>query len=111
MIESYDDLYEAVTSAIDSFKKKNESVEIIFGKNENGTCFISNKQNGNKMVLMFARYGKEFKVGYAFYATDAYGGMSSGPAWVQDSFSHSFDEDFIHILIVDHLMKEYNSNW
>jgi len=111
VIESYNELYEAVTSAIDSYMKKNESSEIIFGKNENESCFISNKQNGNKLVFMFARYGEEFKVGFALYVTDPYGGMSSGPEWVQDSFSHCFTEEFIHILIDDHLIKEYKQDW
>lgn len=111
MIESYDELYAALTSAVDSYMEKNTSSELVFGKNENGTCFISNKQNGNKLVFMFARYADEFKVGFAFYVTDAYGGMSSGPEWVQDSFSHCVTEEFIHIMIDDHLLKEYSSNW
>jgi hypothetical protein len=111
VIESYEDLYETVTSVIDVYSKEEGAAEIVFGKNENGTCTMTNKQNGNKFVLMFARYGDEYKVGFAFYVTDAYGGKRNSPEWVQDSFSREFDDNFIRILIDDHLLNEYKTDW
>lgn len=110
MIESYNDLYESVSSAVDSFMKKNESAELVFGKSENGTCFVTNKQNGNKLVFMFARYADEYKVGFAFYVPDELGGMGN-PEWIEDTFSHEFDQKFIHILIEDHLLQTFEQDW
>ncbi len=110
MIGSYNDLYETVLSAVESYSKEDESAEIVFEKNDNGTCSMTNKLNGSKFVLMFARYGDEYKVGFALYVTDAYGGMKD-PEWIEDIFNHEFDEKFIHILIAEHLVKSVESNW
>lgn len=110
MIESYDDLYAVVTSAIDEYSKQDDAVEIDFIKNENGTCELKNKENGKKFVLMFARFGDEYKVGFAFYEPDQYGGFRD-PEWIEDIFNHEFDQTFAMTLITEHLLDSEDSDW
>ncbi len=105
MIESYDDLYATVQSAIESYATTDGAVEIVFEKNDNGTCAMKNKQTGKKFVLMFAQFGDEFKVGFAYYEPDAFG-AAPNPEWIEDVFNDEFDERFIHTLISEHLAVE-----
>jgi hypothetical protein len=104
VIENYDDLYATVQSAIDAYLKQNEAAEIVFQKNDNNTCEIKNKQNSKKLVLMFARMSDEYKVGFAFYEPDAYGGFSN-PEWIDDIGHGEFDEKFAVTLIDEHLVN------
>ncbi|HHS99707.1 MAG TPA: hypothetical protein ENK73_02515, partial [Thiomicrospira sp.] len=66
MIESYNDLYTTIESAIAEYSKTDGAVEIVFEKNDNGTCTIKNKVTGKKFVMMFAKFGDEYKVGFAY---------------------------------------------
>jgi hypothetical protein len=104
VIENYDDLYATVQSAIDAYLKQDEAAEIVFQKNDNNTCEIKNKQNGKKLVMMFARMSDEYKVGFAFYEPDAYGGFSN-PEWIDDIGHSEFDEKFALTLIDQHLVR------
>lgn len=109
MIENYDDLYATVQSAIDAYLKQDEAAEIVFQKNDNNTCEIKNKQNGKKLVMMFARMSDEYKVGFAFYEPDAYGGFSN-PEWIDDIGHGEFDEKFAVTLIDEHLVNSTSSS-
>lgn len=103
MIQSYDDLYAAVLSALDDYSKQKGAVEIVFSQNDNGTCEFKHKANGKKFVLMFARFGDEYKVGYAFYEPDPYGGYAD-PEWIDDCLHDEFDQKFVTTLIEEHLL-------
>lgn len=110
MIESYDDLYQILQTAIDKYSQTEGAEEIVFIKNENGTCEMKNQQSGKKFVMMFARFGDEFKVGFAFYEPAPYGGTGT-PEWIEDIFNHEFDENFAETLITEHLVGSDDSDW
>lgn len=103
MIENYDDLYVTIQAAIEAYSQTEGAAEIVFTKNDNATCEMKNTKTGHKFVLMFARFGDEFKVGFAFYEPDPYGGTRS-PEWVEDIFNHEFDAAFATTLITEHLI-------
>lgn len=103
MIQSYDELYKLIQAAIESYSNNEDAVEITFSINDNATCEMKNKANGKKFVLMFARFGDEYKVGFAFYEPDPLGGTGS-PDWIEDIFNHEFDENFAQTLITEHLV-------
>lgn len=105
MIESYNDLYTTIESAIAEYSKTDGAVEIVFEKNDNGTCTIKNKVTGKKFVMMFAKFGDEYKVGFAYYEPDAYG-AAPNPEWIEDIFNHEFDTRFVNTLITEHLVPE-----
>ena len=111
MIESYDDLYQTVSSSVESFLKQDESAEIVVERKENGTTSMTNKKNGNKLVLMLGRYSDEYKVGFAFFVTDQYGKASNNPEWIEDVFNHEFDEKFVYVLITEHLLQTAAADW
>ncbi|MDX1348118.1 MAG: hypothetical protein R3189_07695 [Thiomicrorhabdus chilensis] len=103
MVQGYDDLYEVVQSAIENYMEQEDAVEIAFEKNDNHSCSMINKQNRKKFVLMFAKYGDEYKVGFAFYEPDEYGAVKS-PSWIEDLFNYDFDANFVQHLITEHLV-------
>lgn len=111
MIQNYDDLYKMVSTTVENYSKEDTSVEIFFTKNENKTCELKNKQNGNKLVFMFARYGDEYKVGFALYTANEYGGVANNPEWIEDILNTDIDEKFVYTLISEHLMKKVDAGW
>ncbi|MBF6056719.1 MULTISPECIES: hypothetical protein [Thiomicrorhabdus] len=104
MIQSYDDLYITVQSAMAEYAKGEDAAEIVFKTNDNGTCELKNKANSKKFILMFARYGDEYKVGYAYFEPDAYGGFSN-PEWIEDISHDEFTPKFVITLINEHLLE------
>jgi hypothetical protein len=102
VIQSYEDLYDTVLSALDEYSKQDGAVEVVFQKNENSTCEIKSKQNNKKFVFMFARMSEEYKVGFAFYEPDPYGGFSN-PDWIEDISHDEFNQKFVITLISEHL--------
>jgi hypothetical protein len=112
VIENYNDLYTTLESAIEEYSKEEGAVEVAFKKNENGTCTVTNKENGNHFVFMFAQFGDEYKVGFAFYVPDQYGGVKE-PEWIEDIFNHEFDQRFVLTLITEHLTSQtqQESDW
>ncbi|WP_319379813.1 hypothetical protein [Thiomicrorhabdus sp.] len=105
MIQSYQDLYTTVQSAMAEYAKDEESAEIVFKSSDNGTCELKNKVNSKKFVLMFARYGDEYKVGYAYFEPDAYGGFGN-PEWIEDISNDEFTPKFVVTLIKEHLLED-----
>lgn len=103
MIQSYDDLYQTVEAVVAEFEPQEGTTEIVFSKNENATCEIKNKANNKKFVLMFARFGDEYKVGFAFYEPDPYGGFTN-PEWIDDLSHEDFDQNYVKNLINEHLI-------
>lgn len=103
MIQSYDDLYGTVLSALDTYAAQEGAVEIVYSQNDNGTCEIKCKQNNKKFVLMFARMSDEYKVGFAFYEPDPYGGFAN-PEWIDDINHDEFDQKYVITLINEHLV-------
>ena len=105
MIQSYDDLYTTIESSIEQYSKTEDSVEMVFQKNDNGTCVMMNKANRKKFVFMFAKFGDEYKVGFALYIPDAYG-AAPNPEWIEDIFHNEFDTRFVQTLITEHLIAD-----
>lgn len=103
MIESYDDLYKTLQSAIDRYSEMDNAEKIDFIKNENATCELKHSVSGKKFVLMYARFGDEYKVGFAFYEPDANGGVNN-PEWIEDINSDEFDENFVITLMTEHFV-------
>lgn len=109
MIQNYDDLYATVLSAIETYSTLEGAIEVTFEKNDNGTCKIKNQKNGKHFVLMFAKFGDEYKVGFAYYEPDAYG-AAPNPEWIEDIFNNEFDERFVITLITEHLAADGSSD-
>ena len=106
MIESYEDLYQTVQAGIANYKQAaDEAANIEFVKNDNGSCTMVNKDNGKKFVLMFARFGDEYKVGFAFYEPAPFGGEGD-VAWIEDLSNEEFSEKSVQILIAEHLIDD-----
>lgn len=103
MVKSYDDVYKVVEAAVNAYMQKQDSTEIAFEINDNGSCTIVNKQNRKKFVLMFAQFADEFKVGFAFYEPDELGNIDS-PEWIEDTFNYDFNGKFVTTLITEHLI-------
>jgi len=105
VIQNYDDLYKTIESSMESYLKSEGAVEMAFKKNDNKTCTLTNKQNGKHFVFMFAKFGDEYKVGFAYYVPDQYGAAKS-PEWIEDIFNHEFDIQFVYTLINEHLLPD-----
>lgn len=106
MIESYEDLYKTVQAGIATYQEAAEEVaNVEFVKNDNGTCSMINKDNGKKFVLMFARFGDEYKVGFAFYEPAPFGGEGD-VEWIEDLTSEEFTEQSVQTLITEHLIAD-----
>ena len=105
MIQTYDDLYKTIESSIEHYSKTPDAMEMAFKKNDNKTCTLTNKRNGKYFVFMFAQFGHEYKVGFAYYVPDQYGGAKS-PEWIEDIFNHEFNGQFVYTLINEHLVHD-----
>jgi hypothetical protein len=99
VIETYDDLHKLVTSEIEKYVKENQQASIKFEVSDNGSCVMQNNSNGNKFKFMLARFGDEYKVGFAMFE-----GYQPQPVWIDDVLSSSFDENFMNTLITEHLV-------
>ncbi|RUM91316.1 MAG: hypothetical protein DSZ27_06685 [Thiomicrospira sp.] len=99
MVESYEELHQLISSEIENYLAQHEDASIKFDIAENGSCSMSNTENSNKFVFMFARFGEEYKVGFAFYE-----GFDPNPCWIDDVSNDGFDSNFVQTLIVEHLM-------
>jgi hypothetical protein len=102
MIESYADLYALVEATTDEYNQNNADI-LSYQVNDNATCEVGNKQTRSKFVFMFARFGDEYKVGFAFYQPDELGGIRD-PEWIEDVFNDEFDATFMKTLINEHLV-------
>ncbi|MDG6778129.1 hypothetical protein QCB44_05365 [Thiomicrorhabdus sp. zzn3] len=99
MIETYNDLHKLITSEIEQYLQNNDQVSIKFEIADNGSCVMQNNSNGNKFKFMLARFGDEYKVGFAFFEE-----YQPQPVWLDDVLSSSFDENFVKTLICEHLV-------
>jgi hypothetical protein len=100
MVQTYQDLHELVSSVVDRFLATDAEATIAFEIEENGLCSMTNKRNGNKFKFMFARFGDEYKVGFAFF--EAY---QPQPVWIDDVLNTNFDVGFVNTLITEHLIE------
>ena len=101
MIETYADLHKLVEENMDSFMANNPDELLEFGIAENASCSITYPKNGNKMLFMLAKFGHEYKVGFAFFEEG-----EKAPDWMDDIFNHEFNGKFINTLIEEHLLKD-----
>lgn len=101
MIQNYDELHQTVSTAIEEFLQSNDDAKIEFEIADNGSCSMTNQINGNKMSFMLAKFGNEFKVGYAFFEKD-----EQQPDWLDDVFNTEFDGKFVINLITEQLLPD-----
>lgn len=103
MVKSFQDLHDLVRSEIERYLAENPEASISFSIADNGSCTMLNELNKNKFVFMFARFGKEYKVGFAFYEG---AGFNRDPVWIDDIEDSGFDENFMRTLITEHLILD-----
>lgn len=99
MIHTYEDLHRLVASVLPAFSNQEDKAKLALQIEENGLCAVTNQHNGHRFKFMLARFGEEYKVGFAFY--EAY---QPQPVWIDDVLSSSFDEGFIQTLFQSHLI-------
>lgn len=101
MIQTYEELHETVSTAIDEFLLENPNEGIDFEILENGSCAMTNQTNGNKISFILAKFGNEFKVGFAFFEKG-----EVQPDWFDDAFNTEFDQQFVTNLITEQLLVD-----
>lgn len=99
MVQTYEELHEQVSSVLGRFLASDNQAAITFNIEESGLCALKNQSNGNQFKFMLARFGDEYKVGFAFF--EAY---QPQPVWIDDVLNANFDEGFINTLITEHLI-------
>ncbi|QCU90054.1 hypothetical protein [Thiomicrorhabdus sediminis] len=99
MIQTFDDLHQLIQSQIEKYKAEDAEASIKFEIADNGSCTMYNNSNGSKFKFMLAKFGDEYKVGFAMFD-----GQQPSPIWIDDVLSGNFDENFAYTLIKDHLM-------
>jgi hypothetical protein len=104
MIENYTDLHQLIASAMDTYAQSDESVSLDFEVAENQTCAMIDQSSGNKIIFMLAKFGDEFKVGYAYFSKG-----EREPEWIDDTFTDEFDENYVLELIKEHIVGA--SDW
>ena len=101
MIQSYQELHDTVAGAISKYLADNAQQKIEFEVLDNGSCTMTNLINGNKLSFILAKFGNEFKVGFAFFEKD-----ELQPDWFDDAFNTEFDEQFVINLITEQLLPD-----
>lgn len=99
MIQGYDDLYQHIESATETYQKTNSEVSIRTEIADNKSCVLINNATGDKVVFMLAKFGDTLKVGYAYFRR----GLRQ-PEWIDDAYVDGFDEQFVLILIEEQLL-------
>ncbi len=101
MVQTFDQLHQTVSTAISQFLESNAETSIDFVIADNGSCSMTNHTNGNKISFMLAKFGSEFKIGFAFFEKD-----EEQPDWLDDTFNTEFDEKFVTNLITEQLLPD-----
>jgi hypothetical protein len=103
MIQSYEDLYQQIESAIETYQKTNSDVSMRTEVADNKSCALINNATGDKVVFMLAKFGDTLKVGYAYFRR----GLRQ-PEWIDDAYIDGFDEKFILTLIEEQLLADHS---
>lgn len=101
MVQTYNDLHSLVDNTQQSYTASHNDISLEFAIADNGSCSLTYPTNGNKMLFMLAKFGNEFKVGFAFFEEG-----EQAPDWMDDIFNHEFNEKFITTLIEEHLLQD-----
>jgi hypothetical protein len=96
MIETYDELYAVVDQAFAEHGYQDIRKEIA----DNQSCQLTHTPSGRKVVLMLARLGEEFRVGFAFFQA----GQRQAD-WIDDVVATGVSPSFIHQLIESNLLN------
>ncbi|QKI89989.1 hypothetical protein [Thiomicrorhabdus xiamenensis] len=100
MIQTYEQLHQLIATQLQNYMAQEDtSATFSFESEENGSCTVSNKSNGIKFKFMLAKFGDEYKVGFAMFE-----GYQPQPVWIDDILSSNFDENFVDTLINEHLV-------
>lgn len=103
MVNSYEALHAIVQQAQSEYSKEHTEASIAFEVPKDmpeGACALVNMTNRKKAVFILARFGDEYKVGYALYEPDELSKLQ--PVHLADVNHDEFD-----VSLVARLMKEY----
>lgn len=95
MIETYEDLYAVVNQAMTEKPVEDVSMNIA----ENQSCQLIHTPSGRKMVLMLARLGDEYRVGFGYFEAG-----QKQALWVDDVIAQGVTSSFISRLIESNLI-------
>lgn len=101
MIQSYEELYQYITLAMENYVKEHPDTSLKMAINDNKSCSLINNKTGGKIVFMLAKFGDTLKVGYAFFQRG-----QRQPEWIDDAYVDGFDELFLMTLIGEQLLVE-----
>lgn len=102
MIHNNEELYNTVQAAVEAYRNEHENANIELKPEPNGRFAMVNNDTGFKFVFMFAKFGDEYKVGFAFYTCNALKHYEVD--WIDDVFHDEFNEAYVTELIDTHLM-------
>ena len=101
VITTYEGLHQTVKAGLEAFLAGRPDCHIGFEIADNGACAMTNSDNGNKLSFMLAKFGDEFKVGFAFFEKG-----EAQPDWFDDAYNTEFDQQFVLNLIKEQLMVD-----
>ncbi|MDR9497919.1 MAG: hypothetical protein RI556_01985 [Hydrogenovibrio sp.] len=106
MVNSYEALHAIVQQALSDFADDHSEAAIAFEIPKDmpeGACALANAVNRKKAVFILARFGDEYKVGYALYEPDELSKLQ--PVHLADVNHDEFDAVFVIRLIEDFLIE------
>ncbi|KUJ72890.1 hypothetical protein [Thiomicrospira sp. WB1] len=106
MVRSYQDLHAIVQQAQSEYSKEHTEASIAFDVPDDmpeGACALANSDNRKKAVFILARFGEEYKVGYALYEPDELSKLQ--PVHLADVNHDEFDAAFVIHLIDEFLVE------
>lgn len=102
MVESYEDLHKLLRDSFDKYSAEHDlEDQFVFTIEDNGVCKIWNKVNEVSFKFMLAQYEDEYKIGFAKFV-----GYNPNPTWIDDLLSSNFDDNFMQILIEEHVIAD-----
>lgn len=105
MIQNYEQLHQLITKAFNNYIEKSDiEAQLTFQIEDSGIVIINNKTNGRTFKFMLAKFGEEYKVGFALIEQ-----YQPKPEWIDDILSSNFDENFIISLFDAHLVSTEES--
>ena len=105
MVQSYEALHAIVQQAQSEYSEEHTGASIAFeipNDMPKGACALVNAANRKKAVFILARFGDEFKVGYALYEPDELSKLQ--PVHLADVNHDEFDLTFVTRLMNEYLL-------
>jgi hypothetical protein len=106
MVNSYEALHAIVQQAQSEHAEHHPETSMAFDIPKDmpeGACALINAANRKKAVFILARFGEEYKVGYALYEPDELSKLQ--PVHLADVNHDEFDAAFVTHLIQEFLLE------